>query len=240
MARKKALVTQHLENISREALGRYQEIIRRHIRGRQGIYALYQRGKLYYVGLATDLRNRLKAHLKDHHIKEWDRFSVYLTIGDEHMRELEALILRIVKPKGNKVQGRFTKSESLFRKLRKDLRQERLREEVELLGGVKVRNAAKKAVAKPREKSKATGRRPVLAPFITGPMNLVARFKGKTLRARVRKDGSISYGGAVFNSPSLAGQAAVQRKTCNGWTFWTYERSPGDWVLLEELRKRRG
>ncbi len=32
--------------------------------------------ELYYVGLAKDLRWRLKHHLKDHHHAPWDRFSV--------------------------------------------------------------------------------------------------------------------------------------------------------------------
>jgi hypothetical protein len=39
-----------------------------------------------------------------------------------------------------------------------------------------------------------------------------------------------------YNSPSLAG-AAVVKRSCNGWTFWKYERAPGDWVLLDVLRR---
>ncbi len=61
-SRKGQLVSQHLENVSREALENYQDIIKKYVRGRQGIYALYRRGRLYYVGLATNLRNRLKHH----------------------------------------------------------------------------------------------------------------------------------------------------------------------------------
>ena len=55
MARQVPLVFQHLENISRTAVEEYQEIIREYVRGKQGIYALYRRGKLYYVegGLAS-------------------------------------------------------------------------------------------------------------------------------------------------------------------------------------------
>lgn len=42
----------------------------------------------------------------------------------------------------------------------------------------------------------------------------------------------------MFNSPSLAAYAAIGRKRpMNGWTFWTYERAPGDRVPLNELRK---
>ena len=60
-----------------------------------GIYALFRKGRLYYVGLATALRSRLKAHIKNRHGNSWDSFSIYLTIKDQHMREIEALLLRI-------------------------------------------------------------------------------------------------------------------------------------------------
>ena len=238
MAAPRALVTQHLENVSREAFQQYEDIVRAHIRNRQGIYALYRRGKLYYVGLASDLRKRLKAHLRDKHGASWERFSVYLTIGDEHMRELEALILRIVKPIGNKVKGQFAKSESLLPKVRRDLRRRREEEEARLLGSRpgKGRREPRRASSR-ATRSTATGRRPILAAFIQGPITLVARYKRKTYRARVRRDGSVLLAGRAYNSPSTAGSAVVKR-SCNGWTFWSYERSPGDWVRLEELRRR--
>src|ERR1700687_595857 len=105
MRQRTHFVYEHLENISREALEKYQSVIRRYVRRRQGVYALYRRGKLYYVGLASNLRSRLKNHLRDRHGKSWDRFSVYLTVSDAHLRELEALILRIVPTKGNKQKG---------------------------------------------------------------------------------------------------------------------------------------
>ena len=73
MKKKAQLVCQHLESISRSALEEHQDIVRQYVRGRQGVYALYRRGKLYYVGLATNLRNRLKHHLKDRHGLSWDR-----------------------------------------------------------------------------------------------------------------------------------------------------------------------
>jgi len=118
MKRRTQLVCQHLENISRQALERHQDIIGQYARGRQGIYALYRRGKLYYVGLATNLRNRLQQHLKDRHGDSWDQFT-----------------------------------------------------------------------------------------------------------------------GKVYTSPSMAAALACKRRTCNGWTFWQYERAPGDWVAIDKLRK---
>ena len=231
MKKRAQLVCQHLENISREALERDPEIIYQYVRGRQGVYALYRRGKLYYVGLATNLRNRLKHHLKDRHGHSWDRFSVYLTIGDHHLRELEALILCMVKPSGNRQKGKFARSEDLHRRFRRDIKRRVLAQVDGLFG-------EKNLIQKPRAPAmEHDGRQPILAAYITGPIKLRVFYKGKMLSARVRRDGSIRFGRKLYNSPSLAGIAAVKRRTCNGWTFWQYERAPGDWVKLDKLRK---
>lgn len=231
MPKRTPLVCQHLENLSRSALEEYQDIVRQYVRHRQGVYALYRRGKLYYVGLAGNLRSRLGHHLKDRHHDSWDRFSVYLTIGDSHLRELESLILRIVKPPGNKQKGKFAKSEDLRRSFTRDWYTEMRFKLGDLLG------KSPKAVPLLRAITKDDGRKPILAAYITGPMKLRAHHKGKTLRAFVRKSGRIRFGGKTFTSPSLAGQAAVHRVSCNGWVFWHYERAPGDWVPLDNLRK---
>ena len=232
MKRRAQLVCQHLENISREALDRHQEIIRQYVRGRHGVYALYRRGKLYYVGLATNLRSRLRHHLKDRHGASWDRFSVYLTIGDHHLRELEALILRTVKPSGNKQKGKFARSDDLRRHFRRDIKRSVLAEVDGLFAEYCPSRRQREAACEAAE-----GRTPALAEFISRPMKLRGRYKGATLVARVRRDGSVRFGGKVFMSPSLAAAAACKRRTCNGWKFWQYERAPGDWVLLDELRQ---
>ena len=229
MSKRSPLVSQHLENISREALENYQSIIRRHVRRRQGVYALYRRNKLYYIGLASNLRSRLAHHLRNHHQDSWDRFSVYLTIGDSHLKELESLILRVVKPKGNKQKGKFLKSEDIRRRFARDIRSRQHNELLSLLGREKVLDV--------EEGKLATGRQPVLANYIDGPMNLQARYKGKIIKAHVRRNGSIRFKGKVYLSPSFAGAAACKRRSCNGWRFWKYERAPGDWVPLNELRK---
>src|SRR3954470_17896172 len=121
MAKRAQLVCQQMENVSSVVLEEYQDIIRHYIRGRNGVYALYKGETLYYVGLATNLRGRLKQHLRDRHRKLWDRFSVYLTIGDQHIHEMESLLLRILRPAGNKQTGKFAKCESLNRKLARDI-----------------------------------------------------------------------------------------------------------------------
>jgi predicted GIY-YIG superfamily endonuclease len=232
MTKRAQLVCQHLENISRDALERHQEIIRQYVRGRHGIYALYHKNRLYYVGLATNLRNRLKHHLKDRHGHSWDRFSVYLTIGDHHLRELEALILRTVKPSGNKQKGKFAKSEDLHRRFRGDVKRSVMAEVDGLFGEhqpAKTRQAASREVR--------DGRQPALSEYISAPLVLRSRFKGKIIKAQARRDGAVRLAGKLYTSPSMAGAAACRRPSCNGWTFWQYERAPGDWVNLDNLRR---
>ena len=230
MAIRKPLVSQHLENISREALEKYQNIIRRYVRRRQGVYALYRRGKLHYVGLASNLRSRLSHHLRDRHSNSWDRFSVYLTIGDSHLKELESLILRIVKPPANKQMGKFISSQDIRRMFAKDVRARQRDELTSLLGRGMLNEEEEQEVG-------TSKKQPVLAKYISGPIKLRAKFKGKLIKATARKDGLIRYGGKTYTSASLAAAKACKRRTCNGWSFWTYERAPGDWVSLNELRR---
>ena len=231
MPRHASLVCQHLENISRQALEKYQHLIRQYVRNRHGVYALYRRGKLYYVGLASNLRTRLGHHLKDRHAQSWDRFSVYFTIGDSHLRELESLLLRIVKTKGNKQKGKFAKSEDLRRSFARDAKRSWQLEMQDLFGLSAPRHPA------PKPAYVTPGRTPILAAYIDRPMKLRARCKGQMLHATVRRDGTVRYDGKLYTSPSLAGAAARKYRTCNGWTFWQYERAPGDWVPLDQLRK---
>jgi len=110
--RRGQLVVQHLEGMLRDVLDKYPDVVREFVRNRSGVYALYKGSRLHYVGLARNLRSRLQSHLKDRHARTWDRFSIYLTEGDEHLKELESLVLRIADPKGNRVTGRFTESGS--------------------------------------------------------------------------------------------------------------------------------
>ncbi len=226
-------MSQYLESISGTALDKYQRIIREYVRRRHGIYALYRRDRLYYVGLASNLRNRLKHHLKDKHRGKWDRFSVYLTIGDSHLKELESLLLRIVRPTGNSQRGKFAKAQDLKRRLARNLK-EYYKREVDIIldrrGGDLDEEAERLAAA-------GDGNHRPLAGLVDKRYKLRARFKGKWFHARVRRNGQISHAGRRYDSPSRAA-TAVRKKPTNGWWFWTYERAPGDWVRLRELRRR--
>ncbi|OPY85492.1 MAG: GIY-YIG catalytic domain protein [Smithella sp. PtaU1.Bin162] len=229
-ANKGQLVSQHLENISRTALENYQGILKEYVKGRHGVYALYSKGHLYYVGLASNLRNRLKSHLTDRHAQTWDSFSVYLTINDSHLHELETLILKIASPKGNRISGNFIKAENLKPIFKKAVTKAQQKELVKL-GLKKIAETVKPKVTGQK------GFKAVLTPYVKDKFEIRFWYKSKLYKATVRKDGTIFYKGKIYNSPSTAA-AAITGRAMNGWTTWRYECFPGDWVVLDVLRRK--
>ncbi len=232
MTKRTQIVCQHLEYISRDVLEQYQDIIRQYIRGRHGIYALYRKGKLQYVGLASNLRVRLRQHLHDRHKDNWDHFSVYLTIDNRGIKELETLLLRIVSPDGNKAGGRFVRSENLGLRLKVDIKNW-YREHLKLLVPGPRRKRGKATVA---NNGVLAASPPPLAKYVSAPMKMRVRYKKKLYRARIRRDGTILYDSVVYKTPSAAGNA-VRKRATNGWQFWQFERAPGDWVPLSKIRE---
>jgi len=99
------LITGCLEGISKRVFADFSTPIAELAGEKSGIYALYKGNKLYYVGLATDLRRRIKHHLEDKHARNWDTFSLYVVRKEAHLRDLEAMSIRIAKPKGNDIRG---------------------------------------------------------------------------------------------------------------------------------------
>lgn len=226
------LVCQHLEGISRTALEKFPDVIREYVRGRHGVYALYKGKRLYYVGLASNLRRRLKQHIGDRHGSTWDRFSVYLTIGDQHLRELEALVLRIASPRGNEMRPRFVKSEDLRRLFRREIAS-RQRRERDSLFDIEPREPRGH-----RRTPTPAVRGPKLAGYFTRRVTLRFAYKGRFHKARVGLDGLIRLRGKKYTSPSAAAKAIIKRGAADGWRVWRYERAPGDWVPIDELRRR--
>lgn len=227
--RKGALLLQHLEGVSWRVLEEYPELIRDMIRGESGVYALYRRDRLYYVGLASNLMGRLKSHLRDRHHSSWDRFSVYLTARTEHIKELESLLLRIVSPEGNKQGGRFVRSENLFSTLSAWIKEANAERLASLLGGPLARRWRKK-------RAKGGQGQAALEGIAERAMSLRCTFKGRTHRARLRRDGSISYRGKIYSSPTAAARAIVKGPV-HGWNFWYYRKAPREWVPLKTLRQ---
>jgi len=221
------LLVGFVEQVSWRVMDEYPKIIQQLIRHRSGVYALYHQEKLYYVGLAKNLMGRLKGHLKDRHRGAWDRFSVYLTNDAGHIKQLESLLLRIVKPVGNRVSGRFAASSNLYRTLYRLMSQADADRRAGIIGG----HVARRRRAKAATKGGSLG----LAGLVERRMILRAHLKGKTFRATLLKNGYISFRGRRYESPSAAGKKACGRAV-NGWHFWRYQAGPRKWVALGTIR----
>lgn len=230
MKPKDTLVREYLEAVGGVVLedDHYRSILASMIRGHAGVYALYKDERLYYVGLATNLMNRVKHHLKDKHAGKWNRFSVYLTTTGEHTKPIESLLLRIANPVGNSVRGKLPGSRDLKSDLHHRVAEHQADERARLLGGAPARKRR-------RRKAAAAKGSLVLAGSIDRLMQLRGEYKGQRYRATLRKDGHVSYDGTLYTSPTAAAKAVVGR-TVNGWRFWTFRKGRA-WVMLGDLRR---
>jgi hypothetical protein len=86
----------------------YENALGRNQRG-QGIYILYDGDEVYYVGLSRkSLRSRLRKHAtNDRHKGKWDSYSFYQIDRINYIKDVETLLLRVIKPKGNRVGGKL-------------------------------------------------------------------------------------------------------------------------------------
>ena len=73
-----------------------------------GLYALHDNYGLYYVGLTTkSIRGRLRQHTKDRHRGKWNKFSWYHVPKIKYVKDVETLLLKVIRPPGNSVSGRL-------------------------------------------------------------------------------------------------------------------------------------
>ena len=114
--RKASLVKAYAERIPRKALEMYREAVKRVIGRKSGIYVLSKGSKLYYVGVARKLPSRLREHLTDHHRKGWDWFSFY-RIPPKYLKQIEAILIRVARPSGNRQRGSFGKRKNVRKRL---------------------------------------------------------------------------------------------------------------------------
>lgn len=233
---RRGLVEGDLERISSRVFDLYHDEITELVGRRHGVYALYSKGRLYYVGLANNLRSRVKQHLEDRHSKKWDTFSLYLIKNVNYLKELETLILHVSEPQGNVKRGRFATSENLIDTLR-DLMKKRDEENRDLILSGPVRRKGKGGKRKKKSSSHVGKGRPVLQGLLRPHTELKGTYKGNVRMAKIDKNGCIILGGRTFDSPSLAGNFVRGGKSTNGWTFWRYQNAKGEWVFLDELRK---
>ena len=236
MARKRknktrAIVAGYVEKVSAQIFDRYQKEITDMTRGYQGLYALYKKDKLYYVGLASNLKNRIRHHLKDRHQGEWTHFSLYIIRKADYIKELESLLLRIAYPKGNTQKGKLKNSKNLLPILKRQVKQKIKEDFNEIFKGTSSEIKGKK-----KGKIQRKGEWPLKGYFPEGKV-IYTNYKGKEYKAWVSTNGRIRVNGKRFNSPSLAGLAITKKKTMNGWKFWKYKNKDGELVYIDQLRK---
>jgi hypothetical protein len=227
----RAIVVGHLEKVSSRVFDQYRKQITELIKGNYGVYALYRREKLYYIGLATDFRRRLNQHLKDRHKGKWTHFSLYLIRKVDHIREIESLLLRIADPTGNYVRGKLKGSRDLRPKLKQLLTADFKMVIDEILGTRRVRRKVKK------ERKAAGGAGRPLKGLLRNGQGIYGKYKGKTYHAVVYSSGIIRFSGKTYDTPSGAGRAVLDKGAVNGWNFWKYKDRGGKLQAISNLRK---
>ena len=230
MAHRTPILVGHLEKVSWTVMQEYPDVIRKLIKGNAGIYALYRGERLYYVGLASNLMRRIKTHLVDRHNGAWNRFSVYITARNEHIKELESLLLRIMDPAGNRMSGRLRQSHNLKRDLNQGMKSKDADRRAHILGG-------SIATRHRRSKARKAAKKAKLENLIDQRYALRGWLKEYEYRASLRQDGTIRYGARVFDTPTAAASSAVGRRV-NGWSFWHIrDKKTRDWLPLRTLKK---
>ena len=224
------LVTNRLENVSKDVFTQHFALITELVGDSPGIYALYDGDDLYYVGKSSELRTRVRHHLKDRHVASWTHFSLYLVSHEEHIHEIESLLVRIANPKGNRIVPRGKSAGMLVKKL-KSLIRKRQKEEL-------TRLFAPNRKMQSLDRRGASGRPASLIGLVEKKTPLFRTYKANEYKAMLGADGIISIGGKKYTSASAAARAVISRKSAvNGWNFWYIQNQLGDWVRLADYRK---
>jgi len=102
----------------------FREGLQKIMRGYSGLYILFKRHKLYYIGLANNLYWRLIGHTRNRHRGKWDRFAIFRVDRTRYLKDIESLLLRVAMPPGNSVSGHFHRDADLTKVLRKVQREQ--------------------------------------------------------------------------------------------------------------------
>ncbi len=223
----RSLVTKKLENVSKELFRKHYDLITDLVSNSHGIYALYDGNDLYYVGKSTDLRKRVRHHLRDKHYASWTHFSLYLVRNEDHIHEIESLLIRIANPKGNSLIPKSNKGSTLLKQLKLMVKQKH-KKELDDMFGENGRNKSKKKSGLKHPKT--------LDGLVSKNTALFKEYKGKEYKAVLTPKGIIKIGNKTFQTPTAAAKSIVDRTAVNGWNFWYIKDASGEWVRLGEYR----
>lgn len=224
------LLSNRLEKVSKDIFKKHYPLITELIGDSPGIYALYDGNDLYYVGKSTELRKRVRQHLRDRHLASWTHFSLYLVRREEHIHEMESLLVRIANPKGNRVVPRGNSTGALVKTLKRLIRQRQM-DELDALFG------SRKKWAKPRSK-KHGNHADSLVGLVAKRAMLYRQYKGRDYTAWLSPKGVIKFKGKTYSSPTGAARAVIgANRAVSGWVFWYIRDADGNWVRLEDYRE---
>lgn len=99
----------------------FAEHLKTMMRRYAGIYALYRKRKLYYVGLTKNLLGRIRWHLKDRHRGKWDSFTIFRIQRVKYLKDIETLLTAVVDTSGNRVKGNVPRDADFNRVLHQAL-----------------------------------------------------------------------------------------------------------------------
>ncbi len=224
----RSLFSKKLEKISKDIFNKYPEALSKLIGSNHGVYALYDENELYYVGKASDLKRRIRQHLRDRHYAQWTHFSLFLTNKSVYINDIESVVISISNPKGNRTKPKGSADIQLKKQL-KNLMEKQNREEMERLLGPKKRINKKKI-------KKDVDAQSILKNLFEKQMPLYREYKGKEYKATLLISGKIKYNDKLYTSPSGAALAIVHGRAINGWDFWYIKNKEGNWVKLSSLR----
>ena len=234
------IITQKLEYISRNIFEKYKTKIIQHIENQPGVYALYDQQELYYVGRASDLVKRVNRHLKDQHSALWTHFSLYLTKKIQYINDIEAVVIAIAEPKGNKIKPELGGEEKKLKNILKTSIKEKYQEELKELDGRKSGHLKKTNTNQNRQSGKKPRKiTPCLKNYFTSNRRLIKTYKGKTYKATLLTSGKIKYNKKIYSSINQSAIDIVKkisgRNHMQGSTFWFVKNNENKWVKLNEL-----
>jgi hypothetical protein len=122
---KGALIKGMSKRLPSEILGNpvFRMRLKEIMKGYSGIYALYRKDRLYYVGLTTNLFGRIKWHQKDRHAGKWDSFVIFRIKRVDYLKDIETLITHLVTVPGNRIKGKVPRDADINHVLREIMRE---------------------------------------------------------------------------------------------------------------------
>jgi hypothetical protein len=109
------LVESYAEKLPGTVLDVFWKQFKKLIHHKSGIYVLYKNDVPHYVGKASNLSYRVRAHQNDRLRGKREAFSFYVVRRASHIKHLESLLLRIIEPQGAWASGKLPGAQNLRR-----------------------------------------------------------------------------------------------------------------------------